>query len=440
MTATLTQVGFDQQSFEAFLHSRNEPAWLIDQRREAWRIYNAKTWPQRNEEEWTRTDIRLFKLNQFALPAQLPAGEGRAEGVQPLLTQGVELAGSTASLNSQPTRSQLKAKWADKGVLFGSLDELVPAHGDLIQKHLFTRAVDPSYDKFAALHAACWSGGHLLYVPRRVAIDEPLHCLAAIGAGQADLGHTLIVLEEGAEATVMCETASPTQDSGGFHCGATEVILAPNSRLRLVSLQNWGHGVWNFAHQKAIVGRDASIQWTIAAIGSRLTKTNQHVELVGRGAESQVNGVLFTEGKQHISYHTLQHHAAPDCRSDFLYKSALQDQSRTVWRGMIKVDPLATKTNGYQRNDNLLLSANSRADSIPGLEIQCDDVRCTHGSTTGKVDEELIFYAQSRGLTRKEATRLIVSGFFQQIFDRITIESVREALGQAILRRVREYL
>jgi Fe-S cluster assembly protein SufD len=218
------------------------------------------------------------------------------------------------------------------------------------------------------------------------------------------------------------------------------VILAPSSRLRLVTLQNWGHGVWNFGHQKALVGRDAALQWTIAAIGSRLSKVNQHVELAGDGAESQVNGVLFTEGKQHLSYHTLQHHAAPSCRSDFLYKSALQDQSRTVWRGMIKVDANAVKTDGYQRNDNLLLSSTARADSIPGLEIQCDDVRCTHGSTTGKVDEELIFYAMCRGLTRKEATRLIVSGFFQQIFDRITIESVREALGQAILRRVREYL
>jgi Fe-S cluster assembly protein SufD len=219
-----------------------------------------------------------------------------------------------------------------------------------------------------------------------------------------------------------------------------EVVLSPNSRLRLVGLQNWGQGVWHFAHQKALVGRDASLQWTIAAIGSRLSKVNQHVELVGRGAAVQVNGVLFTEGKQHLSYHTLQHHVAPQCRSDFLYKAALQDKSRTVWRGMIKVDPQAQQTNGYQRNDNLLLSTASRADSIPGLEIEADDVRCTHGSTTGKVDEELIFYAQSRGFTRKEATRMIVSGFFQQIFDRITIESVREALGQAILRKVREYV
>jgi Fe-S cluster assembly protein SufD len=448
MQTTLTKPGFDQQSFEAFLHARPEPAWLQEQRREAWRTFLAKDWPQRNDEEWIRTDIRLFKLSQFALPlagdeAPSRSASERASGtptsIQALLTENVDLAGSSIAIDSQPAASVARPKWREKGVLFGSLDELVQSNGELIQKHLFTRAVDPGYDKFSALHAACWSGGHFLYVPRGVVVDEPLHCLSAMSNGGVDLGHTLVVLEEGAEATLMCETASPEGSSGGFHCGATEVILAPQSRLRLVNLQNWGHGVWNFGHQKAIVGRDANIQWTIAAIGSRVTKMNQHVELVGRGAESQVNGVLFTEGKQHISYHTLQHHAAPECRSDFLYKAALQDQSRTVWRGMIKVDPLAVKTDGYQRNDNLLLSANARADSIPGLEIQCDDVRCTHGSTSGKVEEELIFYAQSRGLTRKEATRLIVSGFFQQIFDRITIESVREALGQAILRRVREY-
>jgi Fe-S cluster assembly protein SufD len=439
MAATLTKPGFDQQSFEAFLQLRHEPAWLTEQRREAWDTFLAKDWPQRNDEEWIRTDIRLFKLNQFALPIADTQARSASDGIAALLTAGLDLAGDTTAIDSRPAVSRLKPKWKEKGVLFGSLDELVQSHGDLIRKHLFTRAVDPNYDKFAALHAACWSGGHFVYVPRGVEIDEPLHCLSVMSSGGIDLGHTLIVLEEGADATIMCENASPAQDSGGFHCGATEVILGPSARLRMVSLQNWGHAVWNFAHQKAIIGRDASIQWTIAAIGSRLSKVNQHVELVGRGAQSQVNGVLFTEGKQHISYHTLQHHAAPECRSDFLYKSALQDQSRTVWRGMIKVDPLAVKTDGYQRNDNLLLSANARADSIPGLEIQCDDVRCTHGSTSGKVDEELIFYAQSRGLTRKEATRLIVSGFFQQIFDRITIESVREALGQAILRRVREY-
>jgi Fe-S cluster assembly protein SufD len=170
-----------------------------------------------------------------------------------------------------------------------------------------------------------------------------------------------------------------------------------------------------------------------------LTKVNQCVDLVGPGADCQVNGVMFTQGRQHLNYNTLQHHQAPSCHSDFLYKSAQQDKSRTVWRGMIKVDKVAQKTDGYQRNDNLVLSNSSRADSIPGLEIEADDVRCTHGSTTAKVDEEQIFYARCRGFTRKEATRMIVSGFFQQIFDRITIDSVRDALAIAIARQVREY-
>ncbi|MEM9646099.1 MAG: SufD family Fe-S cluster assembly protein, partial [Planctomycetota bacterium] len=187
------------------------------------------------------------------------------------------------------------------------------------------------------------------------------------------------------------------------------------------------------------VDRDATLQWTIAAMGSQLAKVNQSVDLVGPGADSQVNGVMFTEGRQHLAYHTQQYHRAPSCHSDFLYKSAQQDRSRTVWRGMIKVDPIAQKTDGYQRNDNLVLSESSRADSIPGLEIEADDVRCTHGSTTSKVDEEQIFYAGCRGFTRDEATRMIVSGFFQQIFDRITIDSVRNALGAAIARQVREY-
>jgi Fe-S cluster assembly protein SufD len=301
------------------------------------------------------------------------------------------------------------------------------------------RAVDPHYDKFSALHAAFWSAGTLLYVPRGVVVDEPLHSLAGMADGGVDCGHILVILEDGAEATLLCETASPDEEASGFHCGACELIVGQGAHLRFVNLQNWGQGAWHFAHQKAVLAQDAALQWTMAAIGSRLAKVNQHVDLAGPGSHCQVNGVLFTHRKQHLSYHTLQHHVAPSCRSDFLYKAAQQDKSRTVWRGMIQVDEGAQQTDGYQRNDNLLLSNQARADSIPGLEIEADDVRCTHGSTSGRVDEELIFYARCRGFTRQEAIRLIVTGFFQQIFDRITIESVRTALGLAIARRVREY-
>lgn len=435
MTAIAVQPGFSQETFDAFLAARDEPQWLVDLRRKCWELFQSLPMPGNKDEEWMRTDIRTFRLDKFAVPAEL-ADDVVCPAAQ--LTHGVELAGQVSSLDSRPVSSWMSADLANRGVLFGSLDAIVREHGDLLRPHLLTRAVDPRADKFAALHGAFWTGGFVLYVPKGVTIAEPFHMLSAMTDGAVDLNHTLVILEDGAEATVLAETASDAETSGGLHCGAIELIVGKNAHLRYVNLQDWGRGVWHFAHQKALVDRDATIQWTIGALGSRLAKVNQHVALVGEGADAQVNGVMFTEGKQHLSYHTLQHHRAPHCHSDLLYKGGLQDKSRVVWRGMIKVDPNAQKTDGYQRNDNLMLSTDARSDSIPGLEIEADDVRCTHGSTSGRVDEELIYYAQARGLTRNEAVRLVVTGFFQQVFDRITIESVREALGEAIRRRVRE--
>lgn len=432
---TTTELGFTQAAFDAFLRSLDEPDWLLELRRAAWQQFMEMDWPARNQEEWRRTDIRMFKLGAFHLPAE-PTGEPQFHSG--LLHEGVDVGGQMCVVDSRSTESQLDEKWRKKGVLFGPLSQMAREHGDLVQRYLF-HAVDPNHDRFAALHAACWSGGQLLYVPRNVTLDQPLYVHSLLNDGGVDFGHTLVILEEGAEATLLTELSSFTPSGSGFHCGATELLLAPRARLRYVGLQNWSEGVWHFAHQRAVLEQDASLQWTLGALGSRLAKVNQEVSLVGRGAECQVNGAMFTEGKKHLSYHTLQHHEAPSCRSDFLYKAALQDRSHTVWRGMIRVDRGAQKTDGYQRNDNLLLSDQARADSIPGLEIQADDVRCTHGSTSGRVDEELIFYARCRGFTRNEAIRAIVIGFFQQVFDRITIESVREALGLAIAQRVREY-
>lgn len=429
---TLATSGFTTDSFESFLAARHEPDWLVQLRRDAWRQFESLPLPSRREEEWMRTDIRLLKLDKFAPPTQSDQGATLPAAV---LTHGVQLGGHANTLNSRFVSSDLGEKWRAKGVWFGGLEQFAAERPELVRKHLF-QVVDPTVDKFAALHAACWSGGAVLYVPRNVAIDEPLHMLSAISDGGIDLAHTLVILEENAEATLLAETAGG--DKNGLHCGAVELVVGPSARLRYVSLQNWGTGTWHFAHHKAHVDRSASLQWTIGALGSRLSKVNQHVALVGEHAEAQVNGVMFTEGKQHLSYHTLQHHCAPHCHSDLLYKGALQDTARIVWRGMIKVDPGAQKTDGYQRNDNLMLSDTARADSIPGLEIEADDVRCTHGSTTGRVDDQQIFYARCRGLTRREAVRMIVAGFFQQVFDRITIESVRDALGDSIGRRIRE--
>lgn len=436
MTVSEIQTGFATESFEAFLDSRNEPAWLSDVRRAAWDRFQSLSLPDMKQEEWRRTDIRAFRLERFGLPTRPPE---TASLPASLLTENVELAGQMASLDTHARFASLDPELAAQGVLFGPLDELLAEHERLLRPYFERRAVDDRIDKFAALHAAGWSGGTLLYVPRGVAIQRPLHSLSAITAGGADFGRALVILEEDSEATLLAETAGGDPATPSLHCGAIEIFVGPMARLRYVNLQNWSTGVWHFAHQKALVDRDARLQWTIGALGGRLAKVNQHVALVGPRAEAQVNGVMFTEGKQHLSYHTLQHHQAPECKSDLLYKGALQDKSHVVWRGMIRVDRDAQKTDGYQRDDNLLLSETARVDSIPGLEILADDVKCTHGATAGRVEDEMIFYAQSRGLTRREAVRMVVTGFFQQVFDRITIPSVRDALGDAIRRRVREY-
>ena len=434
MSSTLAPAGFSQETFDAFLAGRDEPSWLSDMRAAAWARFCELDMPTGRDEEWMRTDIRLFKLDRFATATELP----EIESPRALLAEGVELGGQSVSVDSISSSSQITEKWAKKGVLFGSLEKLVAEHGDLLRPYIERKLVDPHFDKFSALNAALWSTGTVLFVPKGVSVDEPFHSLSVMTDGGVDLSKTLVILEEGAEATLLAETASTDLEAGGFHCGSIELIVEKNARLRYVNLQNWGSGVWHFAHQMGHVAETANLQWTIGALGSRLAKVNQHVALTGKDAEAQVNGVMFTQGKQHLCYNTHQHHKAEFCFSDLLYKAALQDTSRTVWRGMIQVDEEAQRTNAYQRNDNLMLATSARADSIPGLEIEADDVRCTHGSTSGRVDDQQLFYAMTRGYTRQEAVRMIVTGFFQQVFDRITIESVREALGEAIGQRVRE--
>ena len=358
--STTTNRSLRRNRSTPFSPSRDEPDWLIAGRRAAWQAFQDLPLPSRADEEWMRTDIRLFRLDKFHLPR-----DPRPSSLAPtlpaaLLAHGVELGGRTVALDSKSfslspdgrgrgkgatAESTLNPKWAKRGVLFGSLDELVRTHGDLVRRNLF-RVVNLHADKFAALHAACWSGGTLLYVPKGVVIDEPLHTLTALSPGEVDFSHLLVVLDEGAEATLLSETAGGAMAddaASGLHCGAIELIVGPGAKLRYVNLQNWGTGVWHFAHQKALVEAGGQLQWTIGALGARLAKVNQHVALAGPEANVQVNGVMFTEGKQHLSYHTLQHHQAENCKSDLLYKGALQDQSRVVWRGMIKVDHGAKK-------------------------------------------------------------------------------------------------
>ena len=232
------------------------------------------------------------------------------------------------------------------------------------------------------------------------------------------------------------EFASATPELSGYSNAAVEIVVGQAAKVEYVSIQNLSRQTWHFASHHAKVERDAELDWVTGGFGSAKGKTRIQNDLAGQGATSRVTGAYFADGTQHLDYDTFQEHIAPNTTSDFAFKGALRDEARTVWRGMIRVEPGAQKTNAYQENRNLLLSKSAHADSIPGLEILANDVRCTHGATLGQVDREQLFYLMARGLSRGEAERLIVRGFFQDILDRVELETVRDALADALEARI----
>ncbi len=427
---------FDDGGLERFLSGRDEPAWLTARRREAGAAFAAKPWPTLRDEDWRRTDIRMLKLGAFGPPG---AFEPTPDGIAELDRLAAPLRANTATtiehLGGRIARAADGAA-LPRGVIFAELGASARTHSAIVERHLFTRAVDPLIDVFAALHAAYWTSGTLLYVPKGVRIEAPLGLVIAMNRqSNTDFHHTLVVLEEGAEATLVQEAQSAGEDPA-LHVGSVELVLGKGSKLTYVNIQNWNAATWHLSRDRAVLDREAMLQWTVGGLGSRLAKVNQETVLAGQGSRAQVNGVLFTNGRQNLTYLTRQDHAATNTRSDLLYKGGLLDASRLVWRGMIRVEPDAQKTDAYQKNDNLILSDAARADSIPGLEIEANDVRCTHGATAGRVDEEMLFYMQSRGLHRDEATRLVVEGFFANVYDRITLEPVRETLRLAVAAKL----
>ena len=428
-TIDTSRTGFSSEVFEQFLATRVEPAWITDARRVAFEQYQALLQADLDPEEFKRVDLRVFNAGKF----RPTSGAADSTAITTLLSDKTEFGGSIAHVNGQVTHSDASETIKEQGVLFGELQELLTSHRELLEPYFMKKAVKPESDRFSAWHAAFWTGGTLLYVPRNVEVALPLHSLIAHSRdGVAEFSHTLIILEDGARATLLEETTSATEDIAGLHVGCVELIVGKDANLRYVQLQNWNQKSWHFAHQAGVVASNASLQWTVVGLGSKLSHIHQDINLNGRAATAEVNGVTFASNRQKISYYTQQHHKAQGTHSDLLYKEVLRDESRVIWRGMIKVDPAAQQTDGYQRSDALMLSDDARCDSIPGLEIEADDVKCTHGATTGRVDREQIFYCMSRGINRQEAMHMIVEGFFQRVYDRIPVEIVRETLSRTV--------
>ncbi len=424
-------------SREMVLDSKSIPSVLRNYRAEAWKAYQELPFPTLKDEAWRRTSLRDFDFGAVQLSnPDLSAGI-TSPNTFGVISESLFNEHSTALLSPRGVEINRSEKLLEAGVIFSSLEDAAENHPDLVEK-ILGKVITPREGKFAAVTGAFAAQGIFIYVPKGVEVEEPLLGIAfAGGEGTAHFFQTLIYLEEGSALNYLQETLSPFDQSNSSLAGENlEIYVGKNARLNITELQTYGDKVWSFGHKKALVERDGNLKWEIGAIGSALSKHFVSVDLIGQGAEARVSGMFFADRDQHLSYNTLQRHLAPRTTSDLLFKGALNGNGRSVWRGMIYVAPGARYIDGYQANRNLVLDPSARSDSIPGLEILNNDVRCTHGSTVGKIDQEQLFYLLSRGISRKEAEQLIIQGFFEDILSRFLLQEIGEELWKNIRIRL----
>ncbi|MCB0083269.1 MAG: Fe-S cluster assembly protein SufD [Caldilineaceae bacterium] len=427
--------GFNEETVRAASAAKNEPEWMLAFRLAAWRTFESMEWPKPTDEAWRRTRLTGFHLDNFTPFTTTSRQSARAE-LSDLLQTELDEMESAASLIFQDGGvlfGETHDDLASKGVIFTDLQSAVTEHPELVQKHFMTSVVKPDHNKFTALHAALWDTGAFIYVPKNTKVELPLQVILNQAAGAGGYHHTLLVAEEGAEVTVVDDLLG---GEDAMQSSVVEIVQSANSVVRYMNLQDFDHTAWNFMTGRAAMGKDADLRWIQVSWGSRLTKAFLDLDLMGQGGHAELLGIYFPTGRQHIDHQTLQIHRVPNCFSDLLFNGALKEKARSVYMGIIKVLPAAQKTDAFQRNGNLILDSSARADSIPGLEIQADDVRCTHAATAAQVEEEYVFYLMARGLSRAQAERMIVQGFFQAVLDRVPVESVVHKLERVIERKI----
>ncbi|MBI5288454.1 MAG: Fe-S cluster assembly protein SufD [Chloroflexi bacterium] len=388
--------GLTAADVEEIISRQNEPAWLAERRREAWRLYESMELPDPGDEEWRRTNLR-----EMTFAAARP----------------VQLDQSAATTSSKVVVSDLASAARERP--------------ELIQRHLHS-SVRPDEWKFVALNAALWSGGRFVHVPRGVEATVPLQLTTAgLNTGSAAFPRTLIVAEAESRVHIIDDSASA---GGGFISAVTEIIVGDGAHVEYYDINRWGDGVLNFKTVRAVLGRDAEFTALTAGIGSKLTKMRLDVEMPEPGARTQLLGVTFGSGKQHFDYNTLQNHHGHHTISDLQFKSALTDEASLVWYGITRINHGASASEANQTSRNLLLSDHAKAAPIPILEIEAYDVaKCSHGATAGPVEETELFYLESRGVPKDVAEHMLVEGFFADVIARIPDAALRERVLDAVL-------
>ena len=385
---------------------QGEPAWLRERRESAFATFEKLPLPSKTDEEWRRTDVSHLDTNQFSKLEHL-------DGQKLILPSALP-----------------------KGVILKPLRQAAQDHSELVEPRLFS-LVHADRDRFAALHAAFFTGGTFLYVPDGVVIDKPI-----IGqhfsheAGTSVLPHTLIVAGKSSKFDYLDEYIAEHDDETGYRSGSTEIFLGEGATVGYVAVQKWGRNVWHFADERAELQKDSTLRLFNVTLGGKFSKTRVEASLAGEGSNAELKAIYFASGEQFFDFHTLQDHRVGNTRSDLLFKGALSGAARTVYAGLIRIEKHAARSDAYQANRNLVLSDKAKATSIPMLEIDNNDVRCTHGATVGPVDPEHLFYLRSRGIPEPTAKRMLIQGFFGDVLDRIPFEHARRLVEAELESRI----
>lgn len=422
------------------IETKGNPKWLAEQRKAAFELYQAAPMPARVAHLWRYTDPSHFvpRLDPDSWP-----GAGQVDtNVPSMLEDGLsngELSGIAYSNNGQVVKTEVTKDLERRGVRIVDLNDAANDWTEIVENRLGS-VVGADFGKFEALISALWTAGLLIYVPKNVIIDKPIHVLTTL---TADLGFTarrlLVVLEDGAALSLIDEygEAGARKTVTAGTAAISEVFVGRNAQMQYIPIQNWGGNITSFLTQRARVEADGRIDTIMTALGSKVSKVDCGTELVGMGAESNIHGLGIGTGKQHFDHHTVHRHKSGSTMSDLTFKVALRDKANSVYTGLIGIDPKAEFCEAYQENRNLLLSRGANAETIPELEIANNEVQCSHGATVGKVDPEEIFYLGARGIDPREAVRLIVSGFVAPIIDKLP-EGTRERIHDVALDRLGE--
>ena len=416
--------------FEA--RSPDLPQWFRDQQQAGWTKFEALPYPNRKDQPWRFSNVNALDLSRYNFG--LPLAQSERDEILDLSTGLDDVAGRLIFADDQlMRRDPLPQKLRDAGVILKPLERAIVEHEDLFRRHFMAQAAALGSAKFAALHEAFVTSGTFVYVPRGVEVELPIEIFHWLhGENAAVFPHTLLIADEMAKVTVIEHFRSAHPDRAGFACGVNDLVVGRGAKLNYVCTQNWNEKTLAIQLNSTSVERDASALSLNVHLGGAYSRFEGLSRLTGEGARSDMLSVSVANNAQEFDARTLQDHLSPHTTSDLLYKNALNDRARNTFGGLIRVEPHAHFTDAYQTVRNLLLSDDAEANSMPGLEILADNVKCSHGATSGQIGENEMFYLLSRGIPAPVAKQLLVSGFLNEVVDRLDHPAITPLVHELI--------